>query len=186
MLAALPCEWWRFFEFLTHTGLRISEAVGLTWAHVDLGTRPKVQVREQFYRGKRRRLKSRQGRRDVPLSAGMAEQLRTRRRDAYTGEDRPVFASVTGTELHPSNVRSRVLVPAVESVGLGWVTFHTFRHTAASLLFDAGRNVKQVQEWLGHADPGFTLRTYVHLMDDGVGTADFLDGITTRPLRRVA
>jgi hypothetical protein len=43
------------------------------------------------------------------------------------------------------------------------------------LLFEAGRNVKQVSEWLGHADPAFTLRRYVHLMDAGVGDADFLD-----------
>jgi integrase len=49
------------------------------------------------------------------------------------------------------------------------VTFHTFRHTCASLLFDDGRNIKQVHEWLGHADPRFTLRTYVHLLDAGVG-----------------
>jgi integrase len=56
-----------------------------------------------------------------------------------------------------------------------WVGFHTFRHTCASLLFEAGRNVKQVADWLGHADPGFTLRTYVHLMDEGLGDADFLD-----------
>jgi site-specific recombinase XerC len=55
------------------------------------------------------------------------------------------------------------------------VSFHTFRHTCASLLFEAGRNVKQVQAWLGHADPGFTLKTYIHLMDSGVGGADFLD-----------
>jgi hypothetical protein len=27
----------------------------------------------------------------------------------------------------------------------------------------------------GHADPGFTLRTYVHLMDDGLGNAEFFD-----------
>ena len=33
--------------------------------------------------------------------------------------------------------------------------------------------------WLGHADPGFTLRTYVHLIDDGLGDADFLDGRVT-------
>jgi hypothetical protein len=32
-----------------------------------------------------------------------------------------------------------------------------------------------VQEWLGHHDPGFTLRTYVHLLDGGLGDADFLD-----------
>lgn len=49
------------------------------------------------------------------------------------------------------------------------VTFHIFRQTCASLLFDGGRNIKQVQEWSGHADPAFTLRTYVHLMDAGVG-----------------
>jgi hypothetical protein len=43
------------------------------------------------------------------------------------------------------------------------------------MLFAAGKNPKQVQMWLGHADPGFTLRTYVHLIDDGLGDADFLD-----------
>jgi integrase len=58
-----------------------------------------------------------------------------------------------------------------------------FRHTCASLLFDQGRNVKQVAEWLGHADPAFTLRTYVHLMDAGVGAADFLDEAVAAPSR---
>jgi hypothetical protein len=48
-------------------------------------------------------------------------------------------------------------------------------------LFEAGRNVKQVQEWLGHADPGFTLRTYVHLMDAGVGDAEFFDEAVQPP-----
>jgi integrase len=32
-----------------------------------------------------------------------------------------------------------------------------------------------VADWLGHADPGFTLRMYVHLLDDGLGEADFFD-----------
>jgi hypothetical protein len=39
-----------------------------------------------------------------------------------------------------------------------------------------GANVKQVQEWLGHADPGFTMRTYIHLIDERQEGADFLDG----------
>jgi hypothetical protein len=33
------------------------------------------------------------------------------------------------------------------------------------------------RRWLGHADPAFTLRTYVHLMDEGVGGVDFLDSV---------
>jgi integrase len=190
VLAALPAEWRLFFEFLTHTGLRISEAMGLTWAHLDLGTRPRVLVREQFCEGERRRLKSRHARRDLPLSAGMAERLRARRRDSYRGDAAPVFASAAGTELSRPNLAGRVLKPAAAAVGLTvevdgnnepvpWVSFHTFRHTCASLLFADGKNVKQVQEWLGHADPGFTLRTYVHLLDDGLGDADFLDHAVT-------
>lgn len=55
------------------------------------------------------------------------------------------------------------------------MTHHTFRHTCASLLFEAGRNARRVCDWLGHSDPAFTLRTYVHLMDEGVGDAEFLD-----------
>ena len=88
-----------------------------------------------------------------------------------------------------------MLKPAAAAVGLTtdvagkdepvpWVSFHTFRHTCASLLFAEGKNVKQVQEWLGHADPGFTLRTYVHLLDEGLGDADFLDeAVTANPSR---
>ena len=47
--------------------------------------------------------------------------------------------------------------------------------TCASMLFEGGKNIKQVSSWLGHADPAFTLRTYVHLMDDGLGDAHFLE-----------
>ena len=53
--------------------------------------------------------------------------------------------------------------------------FHTFRHTCASLLFAAGKSPKQVQMWLGHTDPAYTLRVYVPLIDDGLGDADFFD-----------
>lgn len=37
--------------------------------------------------------------------------------------------------------------------------------TLAALL-DAGENIKAVSEYMGHADPGLTLRVYSHLMPD--------------------
>jgi integrase len=127
-----------------------------------------VLVREQVCEGECHRLKSRHARQDLPVSPGMADRLRARRRDSYRGEAAPVFATAVGTELSRPNLASRVLKPAAAAVGLK-VSFHTFRHTCASLLFDQGKNVRQVAEWLGHADPAFTLRTYVHLLDDGLG-----------------
>jgi hypothetical protein len=32
------------------------------------------------------------------------------------------------------------------------------------VLLDAGESIKALSEYLGHSDPGFTLRTYTHLM----------------------
>ena len=42
--------------------------------------------------------------------------------------------------------------------------FHALRHHYASVLLDAGVSIRAVSEYLGHRDPGFTLRTYAHLM----------------------
>jgi integrase len=41
---------------------------------------------------------------------------------------------------------------------------HALRHFYASVLLDAGESIKAVSEYLGHADAGFTLRTYTHLL----------------------
>jgi integrase len=80
-----------------------------------------------------------------------------------------VFSSAAGTPLNPSNVARRVLKPAAEEAGVPWAGFHTFRHTCATLLFAGGRNAVQVQRWLGHHWPAFTLATYVHLLDGDIG-----------------
>ncbi|MGW5050494.1 tyrosine-type recombinase/integrase [Actinokineospora sp. NPDC004072] len=42
--------------------------------------------------------------------------------------------------------------------------FHALRHFYASTLLDAGETVTALSAYLGHADPGFTLKVYTHLM----------------------
>jgi integrase len=44
--------------------------------------------------------------------------------------------------------------------------FHALRHHFASVLLDGGVSIRAVAEYLGHHDPGFTLRTYAHLMPE--------------------
>jgi hypothetical protein len=62
--------------------------------------------------------------------------------------------------------------PGGESPG-----FHAFRHTCATILFRQGWNAVQVQRWLGHHKPSFTLDTYVHLLDEDVPEPSFFDAI---------
>lgn len=173
VLEALPDRWRLLFELLAHSGLRISELLGLDWADLEFGDRPRLKVRRQYYRGAlKNHLKTEQGRREIPLSPGMARKLWAARPAHASG---PMFATRTGTRLQDRNLR-RVLDTAADQAGVPWVAFHAFRHTCASMLLESGKNIRQVAAWLGHTDPSFTLRVYTHLMDDGLGDAAFLDG----------
>jgi integrase len=175
LLTEVPDDWRLFFEFLAHTGLRIGEAVALTWADVDLGAR-RIAVRRRLYRGRFDSPKSRYGLRVVPLAETLARGLWRLRGTAPA--EAPVFPTREGTHLDPSNVAARILKPAAKRAGVPWAGFHTFRHTCATMLFRHGLNGKQVQMWLGHHSPAFTLATYVHLLPDDLPDPDFLSALT--------
>ena len=44
--------------------------------------------------------------------------------------------------------------------------FHGLRHTFASVVLAAGETIAKLAQWLGHHDPAFTLRTYIHFLPD--------------------
>jgi integrase len=69
------------------------------------------------------------------------------------------------------------LKPAALQAGVGWAGWHTLRHTCATSLFRAGANAKQVQVWLGHHSPAFTLAVYVHLLPDDLPSAAAMDAL---------
>lgn len=78
-----------------------------------------------------------------------------------------IFTSATGLPLDRNRFNDRIWRPALRSAG-GEVGrdngMHALRHFYASVLLDAGESIKALSEYLGHHDPGFTLRTYTHLM----------------------
>jgi integrase len=59
---------------------------------------------------------------------------------------------------------------------------HALRHFYASVLLDAGENIKALSTYLGHTDPGFTLRVYTHLMPSSDGRSrKAVDSMYTSP-----
>jgi integrase len=86
-----------------------------------------------------------------------------------TVEDEPealVFATSKGTPLNSKNLYNRELAPACDNLGLPRISWHSFRHTHATLLHDAGESLKTAQSLLGHSDLETTLGVYTHAIPD--------------------
>jgi integrase len=71
-------------------------------------------------------------------------------------------------QIYRHSFNHHVWKPALRAAGVAEPKradgFHALRHFYASVLLDAGENIRALAEYLGHADPAFTLRVYTHLM----------------------
>lgn len=142
-------------ELLYASAARVGEACGLDVADLDLLQR---QVRLDGKGGTQR---------IVPIGVPAVDALR-----AYLTAARPdlvadgatvdaVFLGVRGGRLGTRDARTAVERSAT-AAGVGKVTPHTLRHTAATHLLEGGADVRQVQEVLGHRSLATTQR-YTHL-----------------------
>ena len=97
------------------------------------------------------------------VMAALEEHLATYCRDG--GRNDFLFLTRTGTHPLRHNFGRDAIAPAVVRAGIDkHVTWLTMRHTAASLMFDAGLTIFEVQQRLGHKSPTMTAEVYTHLM----------------------
>jgi integrase len=161
---------------LVFAGLRIGELTGLRWRDVDL-TAGRIHVRAS---------KTDAGVRTVDMLPVLRDELLALKAAARHAEpNRLVFPTTTGEAHGPSNIRRRVLAPAVERANErleeagdvplpDGLTPHKLRHTFASLLVALGVDPGSVMDQLGHTDPSFTLRVYRHGMRRDAASRDAL------------
>jgi integrase len=161
------------------TGLRISEVMGLTWDRIDLKAGTVTVDRQMTPQRRLGPLKSRKSNRVVPLPGAVTEALRRHRElvpaleQDVTDHDGVtvhhvalVFTRADGTPANAGNLR-KPFATACKAAGLpASVTFHTLRHTYASLLISAGTNLTVIRDRLGHSSIMITADTYGHLYPD--------------------
>ena len=80
--------------------------------------------------------------------------------------DSPLFQSPRGVTMDYHGFMAHVFRPAVARLGMKDVSFHTLRHTTASLLISKGAPITAVAGILGHASTQMTLDVYGHLYED--------------------
>jgi integrase len=73
-----------------------------------------------------------------------------------------IFKWDNGVPFRPDFVTSK-FGDLLKKYDLPHIRFHDLRHSCASLLIAQGFGLKDVQEWLGHADITLTANIYSHL-----------------------
>lgn len=104
----------------------------------------------------------------------MARDLAAHRLASRWSADLAYVFSTDSGRAHSARNTYRWLKPAVERASVGWAAWHTLRHTAASRWLLSGLTIAQVAKLLGHEDPGFTLRTYIHMLPTDLPDGDTL------------
>jgi integrase len=164
------------FFLAVDTGARPGELLALRWTDVDLaeGTlriertlfeRVGVKGAERFAFAP---TKTPRSRRTLVLSPESVAVLRAHRvaqaRRLVAGLEL-IFTTEQGTPYQQSNVR-RAFKAALRAAGLPeTVRLYDLRHTAASLLLEAGLPIPAVSERLGHVNAGVTLGVYSHALE---------------------
>lgn len=155
------------YKLILFTGLRESEAIGLTWDCVD-AERSTITINKQLQRRPKR-----DG--GFVLAPPKNDKLRVLSvppfvMDAILEERNSqndmnlVFSNYNGLPIDPRYVYYHYKKIAV-SIGIPDSRVHDLRHTYAVLALQNGDEVKTVQSNLGHATAAFTLDVYGHTTD---------------------
>lgn len=143
------------FCFLLYTGMRVGEALALTYDKIDFRSKI-IHVDNSYYRGELSTPKTANGIRDIPLSAEVEKIICT------SSPFGLVFKNTLG-----KMIDYRVLLTAWHrqqaTCGFGRMHgLHALRHTFASNLVHNGADPKTVSLLLGHGDVQTTLNFYCH------------------------
>lgn len=173
------CRYYEGIYILFHTGLRISEFVGLTVSDIDF-EEMKINVNHQLQRKRNMEYiiedtKTTSGTRLIPMTTEVADCFRkiiaNRKKpkiepmiDGYTGflyldkNDMPMVA------LHWEKYMEHICdkYNSIYKVQMPKVRPHICRHTFCSNMARSGMNPKTLQYIMGHSDIGVTLNTYTH------------------------
>ena len=149
--------------------LRWGELAALCRSDIDLDQRI-VNVRRQlteppgggYFYGPP---KSEAGQRVVSIPDLIVPDLQRHLASIGPADDALVFTSPTGAPLRHSNFRRRIWLPALSAAGLPAIHFHDLRHTGNKFSADAGANLRELMERMGHSSTRAAL-IYLHSTSD--------------------
>ena len=145
--------------------LRAGELWGLQWGDIDFN-KGQIFVRRTLWRNSFQTPKTRYSIRKVDLPNNLIYELIKWKLASPINDYDLVFPSPEGKVTCHDNVVKRYFYRALRKSGLRYVSFHSLRHSNASLRIASGQNIKYIQTQLGHSSIKITLDIYGHLLND--------------------
>lgn len=160
------------FHVLAYTGLRKGELLTLTWEDIDFTNNAISVSKTGYYLNGKPSItttKTKKSTRTLsidPSTTAMLKHWKTHQKKTLFSRGIPAKRNVN--QLVFSNhknelMRNMLLNDVLKKYSEFNITPHGFRHTHASLLFEAGATIKQVQERLGHTSINTTMEIYTHV-----------------------
>lgn len=154
-----------FFLLISKTGLRFSEALGITPDDFDL-SRLTLSVNKTWdyksNKGSFSPTKNTASVRKVPIDWQIAMQFAQLIKDLP--KDQPIFIT-PGKKFYNETANDK-LARYCQKAGIPEISVHGLRHTHASLLLYAGVSIASVAQRLGHSNMNTTQRTYLHVIQE--------------------
>lgn len=151
-----------FAYFILYTGLRRGEALALTYDDIDFDNKV-IHVNKSVYCVSNtpyiKSPKTEAGNRDVILLNNLAKVLKN---TFPNTDDKTAYIFNNNGKLFSNSYFQCRWSSYLKETGLS-ITPHQLRHAYASILFDAGIDVKDAQELLGHASIEMTRDIYTHI-----------------------
>jgi integrase len=180
------------WRFLSMTGCRRGEALGLQWRDLDMEA-SRVAIRRALIPIDGKLLlsepKTKRGRRLIALDQETLAVLREQAASQLSEErlwgegwvsSGYVFTKESGEPLHPERISAH-FARLVRLACLPKIPLHGLRHTYASLALAKGVNPLIVSRRLGHSTVAFTLDVYSHVLPQvDAEAAELIAGISPR------
>lgn len=153
-----------YFRLLAFTGMRKGESLALKWSDIDL-EKQTLYINKAVSRSATglyiQTPKTPSSIRRISIDDKTVSILQEYKKESPDGL---VFQSEDGGILSPAKPRKWYLT-AMKNLpdDFKQISIHGFRHTHASLLFEAGASIKDVQSRLGHSDIQTTMDVYTHV-----------------------
>jgi integrase len=159
-----------FFMCAMLTGARLGELLGLQWKHIDFELK-KLEIKQALWEGELVLPKTEGSVRVIYFGPSLLGAFTSQRQNSNHNDPNDfVFCKEGGSPLNPDVLRRDVLYPTLDRLGITRISraagFHTFRHSAATIVNQKTGNLKLVQKLLGHSNLSTTADVYTHTSAD--------------------